>query len=288
MNSPKEVYVGDLAENFRAAGFAVLTYDPRSYGESEGTPRREINPTKQIQDLHDALTFLKAHPLVDPTRIALWGYSLSGTVALCAAALDKRVRAVVSVCPTTIWEFSKMRKFAAKAMQDRESQLAGNEPVYVPMILENDESPVGWGNVMPGSHARLSKGEEVYPTFRLAMTLSSFYHIACFRPFHLMPYVSPTPVLLVSAEKDTLASPEVQRELFDNVFQEPKQLLVCKNRSHWDILSGEGSDELVRAQIAFLRDAMGLVVAPPVLTEEDREVLEKKMNFVNDAVLKHL
>lgn len=80
----------------------------------------------------------------------------------------------------------------------------------------------------------------------------------------------------------------MQRELFDDVFQEPKQLLVCKNRSHWDILSVEGSDELVRAQIAFLRDAMGLVVAPPVLIEDDREVLERKMNFVNDAVFKHL
>jgi hypothetical protein len=45
-------------------------------------------------------------------------------VALCAAALDKRVETMVAVSPLTIWEFTKWPKVLAKTMKDRESYLA--------------------------------------------------------------------------------------------------------------------------------------------------------------------
>lgn len=116
----KEMIVAEVAEYFHAAGFTVLSYDPRSARSSTGTPRNEIQPTRNVEDYHDALTFLRTHPQVDPKQIVFWGYSVSGMMALCAAALAKRVRAVVAVSPLTIWHLFKWSKVLAKAMRNRE------------------------------------------------------------------------------------------------------------------------------------------------------------------------
>ncbi|KAJ8120112.1 hypothetical protein ONZ43_g3096 [Nemania bipapillata] len=88
----KEIMLPKIAGYFQKSGITALTYDPRSLGESDGTPRRDIDPTKHVSDLHDALTFLQKHPMVNPDQITYWGFSLNGLVALNAAALDKRAK----------------------------------------------------------------------------------------------------------------------------------------------------------------------------------------------------
>ncbi|KAM3420750.1 hypothetical protein BST61_g3998 [Cercospora zeina] len=100
-NMTKETIVADVAEYFFAAGFTMLSFDPRTIGKSDGSPRNECNPVRNMEDYHDALTYLKSNPMVDPTRIAFWGYSFSGMVALCATAVEKRAKAVVAVAPLT-------------------------------------------------------------------------------------------------------------------------------------------------------------------------------------------
>jgi alpha/beta superfamily hydrolase len=74
----KETIINDVAEYYFSKGFTVLSYDPRSIGQSDGQPRNESNPMKMMEDYMDALTFLKAQDNVDPTKIAYWGYSFSG------------------------------------------------------------------------------------------------------------------------------------------------------------------------------------------------------------------
>lgn len=50
--------------------------------------REQIDPRKQIEDLHDAVTWIKDHPLVDETKIALWGLCWGGNVTLAATAFE--------------------------------------------------------------------------------------------------------------------------------------------------------------------------------------------------------
>jgi alpha/beta superfamily hydrolase len=57
---------------FNEAGFATLTYDPRTFGKSDGLPRHNINFEKQSEDAFDAVTYATSlAPQVDATRIAL-------------------------------------------------------------------------------------------------------------------------------------------------------------------------------------------------------------------------
>ena len=89
------------AEVFQQAGLAVLLYDHRNFGVSDGQPRHEINPWLQARGYRDAVTFVASLPGVDRNRIALWGDSFSGAVALVAAGVDQRVAAVVAQVPAT-------------------------------------------------------------------------------------------------------------------------------------------------------------------------------------------
>jgi cephalosporin-C deacetylase-like acetyl esterase len=54
---------------------------------------------KQVEDNADAPNWLSEQAIVDPTKIAFWGMSFSGSFAACAAALDKRARYLIMVCP---------------------------------------------------------------------------------------------------------------------------------------------------------------------------------------------
>ena len=248
--------VAEIAEYFQRFDFTVLIYDPRSIGQSDGLPRNEIHPSRNVEDYHDALTFLKGHPMVDPLRIAFWGFSFSGMVALVAAALDKRAKAVVAMCPLTIWEFpeDKWPRVLAKTLKDRESRAVGNKPVYIPMLTETGENPAGFGKGFDVNGFKMMAGAKLLqPTFELETTLGSYYHIAAFQPFGLIPYVSPTPAMLVTPEHDLVSPAELQKTKIYDVLKEPKQLLIVPDKGHMDVLSGNDFSRVLDAQIEFLR-----------------------------------
>ena len=88
------------AEVFCAAGLAVLLYDHRNFGTSGGEPRQEINPWIQARGYRDAINYLRTRSDVDADRIAAWGDSYSGMIALVVGALEPRFAAVAVQCPT--------------------------------------------------------------------------------------------------------------------------------------------------------------------------------------------
>lgn len=87
------------AESFLEAGFAVLLYDHRNFGISDGEPRQQINKWIQARGYRDAIDFVITLPGIDGSRIALWGDSLSGAEVLALGAIDQRVTAVVAQVP---------------------------------------------------------------------------------------------------------------------------------------------------------------------------------------------
>jgi alpha/beta superfamily hydrolase len=87
---------------FQAAGITALLFDPRGVGRSDGTPRNNINPFQQVDDLSDALAYLSSCSSVDPRLgVGLWGFSLGAAIAMATGAVDPRAKFVVAVCPGT-------------------------------------------------------------------------------------------------------------------------------------------------------------------------------------------
>ncbi len=91
--------VDRYAEVFCQAGFAVLLYDHRNFGISDGEPRRQINRWTQARGYRDAINFVISLPEIDTSKIGLWGDSMSAGEAIAVAAMDHRVKLVIAQVP---------------------------------------------------------------------------------------------------------------------------------------------------------------------------------------------
>lgn len=74
-----------FVEHLPAAGFNVFLFDYRGYGESEGGA---WGRAALIEDTKAALATLRARPDIDGSRIAIYGQSLGGAIAVIAMADD--------------------------------------------------------------------------------------------------------------------------------------------------------------------------------------------------------
>ena len=120
----KEMYLDKYAESFAQAGFASVAYDNRNFGASDGLPRQEIDPWLQIRDYSDAITFAQCLSETDAERIGVWGSSYSGGHVLVVAAIDRRVKCVVSQVPVISGSQGLRRLVRADFISRLNAQLA--------------------------------------------------------------------------------------------------------------------------------------------------------------------
>lgn len=86
------VYANQLAQR----GFVVLAIDPAYHGYSGGYPRYTSSTTMYAEDFSAAVDYLGTRDYVDRDRIGVIGICGSGGFALSAAAMDTRIKAVVT------------------------------------------------------------------------------------------------------------------------------------------------------------------------------------------------
>src|SRR4030042_416088 len=89
-NSEKYIALG---ERLSQEGIAMLRFDFRGIGESEGSIENDT-VSRRILDLGSAIDFVKSNPDLG-NRIGLLGSSLGGYISLIKASMDKEIRAVV-------------------------------------------------------------------------------------------------------------------------------------------------------------------------------------------------
>src|SRR5260370_26796011 len=112
-------HIEPYAALFAEAGLAVLNFDNRGWGTSEGGPRQELNVFKQLTDLRDAITFAASQPEFDSEQgFGVWGSSFSGGLAIVTAANDPRVRCVVAQIPNVIGHRNAVKLFTPEELQE--------------------------------------------------------------------------------------------------------------------------------------------------------------------------
>ncbi len=137
----KEMFLDKYADIFADAGFGVLVYDNRNFGDSDGQPRQEVDPWGQIRDYRHAITYASSLPEVDENRIGIWGTSYTGGHVLIVGAIDKRVRCVVSQVPVVSGYGNTHQAIAEDRLPevldrfaaDRQDRFAGQAPQMVPV-----------------------------------------------------------------------------------------------------------------------------------------------------------
>src|SRR5690606_14916758 len=86
-------------EALTAAGYAVLIFDYRGFGDSGGD-RGTLSPATQLDDLINSVTYLQTREDIDSDRIGVFGSGgTGGGNAVLLAARDPRIRSAVAQVP---------------------------------------------------------------------------------------------------------------------------------------------------------------------------------------------
>lgn len=223
-----EMGLDRYAASFTAGGFACLVYNHRNFGGSEGTPRHDIDPWQQVADMREAISFARTLPDVDPARIGLWGTSYAGGHALVVAAIDRRVRCVVSQVPlvegyrtlrtwvpTQAWD-----KLQARFAEDRDAHYRG-APLRTTQPAREGTETWAW--------AQATDPDGLYPN---EITQRSLEMLGTYEPGQFIERIAPTPLLMILAEQDEQTPFAGQLAAYHRA-GEPKRLVAldCK---HYD------------------------------------------------------
>ncbi|KAF5721534.1 alpha beta hydrolase superfamily hydrolase [Fusarium globosum] len=246
-----------FAEAFQDAGYVVLLYDNRNWGDSDGLPRQESNPPLQQADYYDAFNYASSLPFVDKDKIVYWGTSFSGGNVIHAAAVDKRIKAAIIQCPAVSGE---TRSIAFKdriptLLEDRRQITSGSEPPTIPLVAADRESadPAKTNAMFPTKDAYdvINLQNDCGSRWGNFITSQTQLHMLLFEGQAMIHRISPTPLLFVVPGNDVLVKTEYQMDAF-NKASEPKQLLYLDGCGHFDLYVGGYFKQNIKAQIEFL------------------------------------
>lgn len=258
----KEMDLDAFADRFSSTlPVNCLVYDNRGYGASDtgpGQPLREILPDQQVSDMADAITYAQSRTAdVEAARIAIWGSSYSGGHVLRLAAIDKRVKAVLSqvACVDGYANFQRLVRpdftagMDAAFTADRIARAAGTEAARVPVVHEDPLKASALPT--PDSYVFFT-GWAKNAGWLNDCTLRSVEAFRAYNAAADIHRISPTPLLMTVAANDVLTPTDLALEAYSRA-REPKALHILPG-GHFDAYVGPNFERNVSRQIAFLKE----------------------------------
>src|SRR5262245_5268055 len=242
-----------FARRFASRGLAVLLFDYRHFGRSEGEPRNFVSHAYQLTDWQFALDYARRLPGVDPRRIALWSTSFGAGHAVLTAASNSDVAAAVLQVPMVDVPRCLGRRlpFVFRALGhglwDVTRSLAGLERHQIPVVAEPGEFAV-----MNTPGARTGYLHMLPPNSEWANRCPASVLVASawYRPIRRAKDVR-CPTLVVGGLHDHLCP---LRSIQKLAGQLPRGKLVTFEGGHFGPYGGNLFQELARQQADFLCD----------------------------------
>lgn len=240
----KEHGIEPFAKAFAEAGFVVLLHDHRGFGASDGLPRQDVDPWRQIADWRRAISYLESLDVVDPRRIGLWGTSYAGGHAIVLGATDRRLRCVVAQVPTISGYEQGLRRIAPENVLAFEESLAEDDRAQLRGEPPRRQAVVSADPGVPASYrARDAIDFYLQPVpagvWENNVTVRSTRAARMFEPGQWIARVSPTPLLMVVATHDTITLTDLELAAYERAL-EPKRLVMLEG-GHFDpYVSGFG------------------------------------------------
>jgi len=248
------------AEKFREEGFAVLLYDHRNFGISDGEPRQEINFWVQSRGYIDAIDFITKQPEINENKIAVWGASLSSREAFLAGTTDDRVKAVVTMIPAFGEEIPKEDKdgslfaFAKETLlNDDIMSLPHTTTEQMPIVSTDQKGTPSALTDLTAYNWFIEYGGRFGTYWK---NVVSFSNIEVPDDFNLGQFAGQlkAPILMIVATNDEMngANPKVTEYVYNNITK-PKEW-VDIDGGHFGLLYYPSSlfDKSSKAQIDFL------------------------------------
>ena len=248
----RNLYLPDTARALNHAGYVVLTFDYKGWGDSDG-PKSRLAPYSRVADSQAALTFLGSQDMVDADRLGIYGTSYGGATVVWVAAVDPRVKVVVSVVGIghgRRWmrsvrrpdEFVDLLKLSeadrVRRVMTGESAFADRNTILLP-DRQSAELAAAARRGNPGAVGEI-------PLEFIDDTLG-------FHPEWIVDRIAPRPVLFITSDDDRLVPPEESESLYAHA-GEPKKLVVLKGWGHYEVYTGEAFRQVIEPTLAWYQE----------------------------------
>lgn len=248
----KDLYLPDNARVLADAGYMILVFDYKGWGESEGA-RTRLAPYSRVADVQAALTYLGAQAEVDSTRLGIYGTSYGGATVVWTGAIDSRVQCVVSVVGIghgARWMrsvrrpdewFDLLERSAidrAKRAMEGASELVDRNSVLLPDRQSAE--------LAAAARREIPSAINTLPLEYVDETLA-------FHPEWVVDKIAPRPILFITTDNDRLVPPEESRALFEKAGS-PKKLVVLEGYGHYEVYSEPAFSEVMAETLAWFRE----------------------------------
>jgi dipeptidyl aminopeptidase/acylaminoacyl peptidase len=245
----KDLYLPDNARILNEAGYVVLTFDYKGWGESEGT-RNRLAPYSRVADVQAAITFLQLQTNVDPERIGIYGTSYGGATVTWVGAVDRRVKCVVScvgVAHGARWMRSVRRPdewvdLLERSRQDRERRVLTGQSELA------DRSEILLADRQSAALAAAARAKN--PNAINTLPLDYIDETLEFHPEWVVDKIAPHPILFITTDDDRLVPPEESFSLYEKA-GEPKKLVVLKGVGHYEVYAEPALTQVMDETVAW-------------------------------------
>ncbi|MEY3776276.1 MAG: hypothetical protein RIR83_300 [Pseudomonadota bacterium] len=229
----KDIYMPSYVRELTQAGYNTLDFFHRGFGDSEGIRLRN-NPWEQVADTMSALIYLQQRAEVDPQRIALYGTSFGGTIAIQAAAQSTDFKCVVSVgSPANVGRSFRSKRTYGEWL-DWEDELKEDR---IRRVMTGQSKRVPYGTLVPSGRAERDAIDTMYKTaegYPEGYPMESYDLGTVFVPEEKASLIAPRACLFIHAERDTMVPLSEAQSFYDHA-QEPKRLIVLPKANHVDV-----------------------------------------------------
>ena len=249
----KDLYLPDNARVLNEAGYVVMTFDYKGWGESEGKSPHRLAPYSRVADVQAAMTFLAVQPEVDEESIGIYGTSYGGATVSWVGAIDPRAKCVVSVVGIghgARW-MSRVRRMdewfdlLERSAEDRTQRaLTGkSDMVERSDILLPDRQSAA---LAAAARAKNPAAVGTIPLEYVDDTLG-------FNPEWIVGRISPRPILFITSSDDRLVPPEESEQLYAHA-GEPKKLVTLKGVGHYEVYAEPAFSEVMKHTLEWYRE----------------------------------
>lgn len=238
---------------FCEAGFAVLVFDYRGFGASEGS-LKEIDPKEQVEDWLAAIEFVGRRAELNSERLALFGSGATGGGNAIVAAAEATPQIQAVICQVGIADGRDWLRrlhtpvewaaFLERVERDRAQRDAGMEGAMVRAR----------GELIPsGDSARRAAGwkRDVSDKEPLQVALATADSLFRYRPIDAVARIAPAAAMVVAVEADNVTPTDHSWALF-LAAGPPKRLVLQRDTTHYQAY-GDYQGQVIPMMVDWLQ-----------------------------------
>jgi len=176
-----------LAQRFVAEGFAVMIFNFRGAGLSEG----HFDIMGWTRDLNSALDYFCDYGGVDKERISVMAFSGGAMTSIYVTARDQRIKALVSCCSPVSITFAKKREEVISFIENQRQISISRDTLSV-------QTP-----------------EQIMQNFKTV------------DPLLWVDQISPRPLLIIHGDKDDLVDPAQAYQIYEKAKQPKQLAMIA-------------------------------------------------------------